>query len=150
MSDSKIEELKKMETEIEEEFLDDLYANVLGECHKENDTVFSMDKGWDITRFLIKQKDDSGDKFLQALDHKYIKSDQVKRIYVLLNKITNEQIKDICNRKLMVENQVYLAKRLENWNEANFWNYILPHLEIYKGAFKKASELNHGIVFNFK
>jgi hypothetical protein len=149
VSDSKIGELKKMQSEIAEKFLDDHYANILGEYHKENDTVFSMDKGWDIARFLIKQKDDSNDKFLQILDKKYIESDKAKRVNLLLEEIVNEQIKDICDRKLMVENQVYFAKRLESWNETNFWNYIFPHLETYKKAFRKASELNHGIVFNF-
>lgn len=149
MSDSKIEELKKMKSQIAEEFLDDHYANILGEYHRENDTVFSMDKGWDIAKFLIKQTDNSKDKFLQVLDKKYIESDQAKRVNELLNKINNEQLKEICDRKLMVENHVYLAKKLENWNETNFWNYILPHLDTYKKAFKKASELNNGIVFNF-
>ncbi|MFI0431222.1 DUF1877 family protein [Mariniflexile sp. HMF6888] len=149
MSDSKIEELKKIESEVAEEFLDENFASIFGKYHKENDTVFSMDKGWDITRSLIKQKDDTKDKFLKILDSKYIESGKVKRVNELLCGISNDGIKEVCDRKLMAENQVYLAKRLENWNETNFWNYILPHLDTYKKAFKKASELNHGIVFHF-
>ena len=149
MSDSKIEELKKMKSQIAEEFLDDHFANILGEYHRENDTVFSMDKGWDIARFLIKQTDKSKDKFLQILDKKYIESDQAKRVNELLCGINSDGIKEVCDRKLMAEKQVYLAKRLENWTEQNFWNYISPHLETYKKAFQKAVELNHGIVFHF-
>ncbi len=147
--DSEIEKLKKIESEIEEKYFDEHFANIYGKYHKENDTVFSMDKGWDIARFLIKQKDNTEDKFLQILDKKYIESDEVKRVNEFLDKIFEEQLKEICDRKLMTKNQIYLAKRLEDWNEANFWNYILPHFETYKKAFKKASELNDGIVFNF-
>ena len=149
MSDSKIEELKKMESQIAEEFLDDHFANVLGEYHKENDTVFSMDKGWDIVRFLIKQNDRTEDRFLKILDSKYIESGKAKRVNELLYGINSDELKEVCDRKLMSEKQVYLAKRLEDWNEQNFWNYILPHLETYKKAFQKAEELNHGIVFHF-
>ncbi|MBR9847348.1 MAG: DUF1877 family protein [Algicola sp.] len=149
MSDSKIEELKKMESEVAEEFLDENFANIFGKYHKENDTVFSMDKGWDITRFLIKQNDKTEDRFLKILDSKYIESGKAKRVNELLCGINSDGIKEVCDRKLMAENQVYLAKRLENWNETNFWNYIMPHLDTYKKAFKKASELNDGIVFNF-
>lgn len=149
IADSRIEELKKMDSEIAEEFLDEHFANIYGKYHKENDTIFSMDKGWDIARFLIKKKDDSEDKFLQILDTKFIESDKAKRVNLLLDKIINEQIKDACDRTLMSKNQIYLAKRLEDWDETNFWNYIFPHLETYKKAFRKASELNEGIVFNF-
>ena len=138
-----------MKSQIAEEFLDDHFANILGEYHRENDTVFSMDKGWDIARFLIKQTDKSKDKFLQILDKKYIESDQAKRVNELLCGINSDGIKEVCDRKLMAEKQVYLAKRLENWTEQNFWNYISPHLETYKKAFQKAVELNHGIVFHF-
>lgn len=149
MSDSKIDELKKMESKVAEEFLDENFANIFGKYHKENDTVFSMDKGWDITRFLIKQNDNTENGFLKILDSKYIESGKAKRVNELLCGINSKSIKEVCDRKLMAEKQVYLAKRLENWTEQNFWNYILPHLETYKKAFQKAVELNHGIVFHF-
>ena len=149
ISDSEIEELKKLNAEAAEEFLDENYAYIYGKYHRQNDTVFSMDKGWDITRFLIKQKDNTEDKFLNILDSKYIESGKAKRVNELLCGINDDGIKEVCDRKLMTEKQVYLAKRLEDWTEPNFWNYILPHLETYKKAFQKAVELNHGIVFHF-
>ena len=44
LSDEKIVELKNQSEKLCSEYLDDNYANVLGKEHKENDTVFSLDK----------------------------------------------------------------------------------------------------------
>lgn len=149
MSDSDIGKLKEMNPDEAENFLYENYANTEGKYHKYNDTVFSMDKGWAIARFLIKQNDKSEDNFLKILDQNFIESENVKRVSSLFNTLESDKIKALCDRKLMVENRVYLAKRLETWTESNYWNYILPHIETFKKAFKKASELNSGIAFGF-
>ena len=143
MSDSEIEELKKLKPEVAEEFLDENYAYIYGKHHRRNDTVFSMDKGWGVTKFLLKKADFSTNKILNELDKKYIKSDIVKQINNVLTEITVDQLLDLCDPNELIQKDVYRAeigKSKEN---------IKYHFELYKAGFKKAAELNNGIVINY-
>ncbi len=148
VSDNEIEEFAKMEHDELEEYLGENYSSITGKYHKENDIVFAMDKGWDITRFLLKKSDTTGDKILNALDKRFIKSGIVKRINVLFDSIINEKIREHKDMEEMIQNDIYLAKRLSDWDDTNFWGYIDFHLKTFKSAFAKATELHHGIVIN--
>ena len=150
MSDSDIEELRKLNTEDQEEYLNENYSNIYARYHKEDDIVFYMDKGWDIAIFLLKDKDTSEDKILQALDGTYIESREVRSINTIFEVIINERIKDSCDREKMIENRVYRSNKLEPWGGDDFWRYIDFHLQTFKAAFARAAELNEGIVLNRK
>ncbi|MEW7289388.1 DUF1877 family protein [Aquimarina sp. 2304DJ70-9] len=144
ISDSEIEELKKIQPEVAEEFLDENYASIYGKYHKENDTVFSMDKGWAVTRFLIQECDISTNKVLSKLDDQFIKSDDVKLIHKMLELIRIEDLQNVYDQKKLIENNIYRAKY------DFYWEYIDNyHLKIYKSGFKRASELNDGIAINY-
>ena len=143
ISDSEIEKLTKLKPEIAEEFLDENYSWVEGKLHSIDNTVFSMSKGWDITKFLLKKADFSTYKILTELDGKYIKSDKAKEVNKVLNKITIEQLMDLYDQIELIENDVYRAEVEKNKE------YIEYHLNYYKSAFKKASELNDGIVIHY-
>jgi len=67
--DSEIEALKKLNTYEVEEYLNKKFAWVDSKFHKQNETVFSMDKGWGITRFLIQECDNSKNKILNKLNN---------------------------------------------------------------------------------
>ncbi len=144
ISDSEIEELKKLNPGIAEEFLDENYASRYGKYHKENDTVFSMDKGWAVTRFLIQECDNSPNKILNKLDDRFIKSNDVKVINKMLELIEIEDLQRVYNQDKLIENHVYHAKYDVHWEYID--NY---HLKLYKSGFKRASELNDGIVINY-
>ncbi len=146
--DSNIEELRKKPFDDLEEFLDENYSNIDAEQHKE-DIVFYMDKGWDIARFLLMQNDPSKENLLKTLDQKFIKSDEVWQINNILHSINNGKVKQSCDRNSMIKKNFYMAKTLEHWDDNDFWNYILIHLETYKKAFLIASEQNEGIVVHF-
>jgi phage terminase large subunit-like protein len=143
MSDSEIEELKKLKPEVAEEFLDKNYAYIYGKYHRQNDTVFSMDKGWDIAKFLLKKADFSTNKILTELDKKYIKSDIVKQINKVLAEITVDQLLDLCDPNELIEKKVYRAE-IGKSKESIEYNF-----DLYKAGFKKAAELNSGIVINY-
>ncbi|GAA0728486.1 hypothetical protein GCM10009430_37700 [Aquimarina litoralis] len=143
ISDSKIEELKKLDPDIAEEFLDENYAYIYGKYHKQNDTVFSLDKGWGVTRFLLQECDNSSDKILNKLDKRFIKSNDVKLINKVLELIEIGDLKKVYNKDKLIKNHIYGAKYDVYWEYIN--NY---HLKLYKSAFKRASELNDGIATN--
>ena len=143
MSDSDIEKLEKLKPEVAEEFLDENYAYIYGKYHEQFDTVFSMDKGWDITKFLLKKADFSTNKILTELDKKYIKSDLVKQINHILNEITIERLMELCEPNELIENNIYRGEVGKNKK------YIEYHFDLYKAGFNKAAELNDGIVINY-
>ncbi|MEW7278515.1 DUF1877 family protein [Aquimarina sp. 2201CG1-2-11] len=144
INDSKIEELKKLDHEVAEEYLDENYAYVHGKYHKQNDTVFSMDKGWGITLFLIQECDNSTGKILDKLNDRFIKSNDVKLINKILESIQIEDLKNVYDKEKLIKNHVYGAKYEVHWEYIN--NY---HLKLYKSGFKRASELNDGIAINY-
>jgi len=142
MSDADINKLSKLSYDDAEEFLDEKYAWVDGEFHKENDTVFYMDKGWDVTKFLIKKVDPSKNKVLNGLDSRFIKSKDAELINDVLEKISIDDLMQVLDTNEMIENGVY-------WAEIDEKDYINYHLKAYKDGFKKASELKSGIVIYF-
>ncbi len=93
MPDSEIEELKKLTIDDAEEYLNEKFAFVYSQYHKQNDTVFSMDKGWGITRFLIQECDNSPNKILTKLNERFIKSDDAKLMNKALESIGIEDLK---------------------------------------------------------
>jgi hypothetical protein len=142
ISDVDIDELSKLSYEESENFLDEKYACVDGELHHKNDTVFSMDKGWDIVKFLLKKVAYPKHEILNQLDTRFIKSKEVKLIHKTIKDITIDDIMKVLNIPEMIEQKVYKA----GVDDKNYINY---HLKTYKTAFKKASELNNGIVIHF-
>jgi len=142
MSDTDINRLSRLSHEEAEEFLDEKYANVDGELHKENDTVFYMDKGWDVTKFLLQKVDPSKDKILNGLNSRFIKSNDTELINGVLEKITIDSLIQVLDTNEMIENEVY-------WAEIEDKDYINFHLKAYKAGFKKASESNSGLVIYF-
>ncbi|WP_405368092.1 DUF1877 family protein [Nonlabens sp. Asnod2-A12] len=144
MPDSEIEELKKLNIDDVEEYLDEKFAWVDSEYHKQNDTVFSMDKGWGITRFLIQKCDNSPNNILTKLNERFVKSNDVKLISKELESIDIEDLKNVYNKEKLIANHVYHAKYEVHWEYINNW-----HLKLYKSGFKKASELNSGIAINY-
>nr|WP_299172877.1 DUF1877 family protein [uncultured Allomuricauda sp.] len=148
VSDDEIEEFANMDFDKLEEYLSENYSFIYGKYHKENDIVFPMDKGWDITRFLLKETDSSKDKIFNALDGRFIKSDVVKLMDKLFLSINTDGLREYRDMKKMIENEIYLAKRLSEWDDENFWEYIGFHIRTFKSAFSKAAKFEHGIVIN--
>jgi len=144
LPDSEIEELKKLHIDDAEEYLGEKFAFVDSEYHKQNDTVFSMDKGWGIARFLIQECDNSPNKILAKLNERFIKSDDVKLVNKELESIEIENLKNVYNHEKLIANHVYRGKYEINWDYINNW-----HLKLYKSGFKKASELDSGIAINY-
>ena len=144
ISDSEIEKLNKLNSEQAEEFLDENYASIYGKYHKENDTVFSMDKGWGITRFLIQECDKSKSGILAELNNRFIKSDNVKLINEIIKSIEIQDLESAYDKEKLIENHVYNAKYEVDWEYINKY-----HLKLYKSAFNRASELNDGIAINY-
>ncbi len=143
MSDADIEELTRVDPGIAEKFINDNYGNVYGKFHKQNDTVFSLDKGWDVTKFLLKKADFSADKILNELDKKYINSSNVKRMNNVIKQLKIENLLDLCDPIELIKNNVYRAEIGKNKENIEY------HLNIYKSGFNRASEMNDGIVINF-
>ena len=141
--DTEIEELEKLNTDEIEEYLNEKFAWVDSKYHKQNDTVFSLDKGWSITSFLIQECDDTPNKILKKLDNLFIKSPEVKEMNRLLESITIDDLKSKYNQEKLIKNYVYRAKMKVNWE------YINYHLELYKSGFKKAAEHKNGIAISY-
>ena len=141
--DSEIEKLEKKNSFDLEEFLAENYSWVYGKMHKSDDTVFAMDKAWDVTKFLLKRIDSSKEKVLDGLDKKFIYSEEVKKINLILEKIMIDDLMELTSEKELTENKIYRP------NSINHKDYIEFHLALYKNAFKRASELDDGIVTNY-
>ena len=144
LPDSEIEELKKLDVDQAEEYLNEKFAFVDSEYHKQNDTVFSMDKDWNIARFLIQQCDNSQNKILLKLNDRFIKSEDVKLVNEALELIEIENLKKVYNQEKLIENYVYRGNYEINWDYINNW-----HLKVYKSGFKRASEMDSGIAIHY-
>lgn len=137
-----------------EDYLMNNYASVFGAKHIEDETVFSMDKAWDIAKFLIKQNDTSQTKILSKLDglpilensytgYSYILSKEVKEISKYLQCIHSHDIINT-NTATISDNFVYNSE----WLQPENWSYILEHFYCFQNGFLKASEKNSGIVIS--
>ncbi len=138
-------------------YIDENYSSVSGKFHVENDTVFETDKAWDIAKFLLKKCDPSTDKVLQKLDgvpidlagdwdgSQYIRPDEVKEIYQVLDQISHDKLIEAYNQQELIKNHVYRA----DWFDEPNWDYILSHVDTIKKAFSKAAETEEYIVIHF-
>ena len=139
-------------------FISENYQSVSGQYHIEDDTAFSIDKAWDIARFLLQQCDSSPQKNLTSLYGEkinktsiytdclhYIKSQMVERIHMALSHISTECIMKVYDRDKMIEDEVYRA----DWWDVIDWEYILSHIQTIKNAFAKANEQKEGIIVDF-
>ena len=117
VEDEIIEELLK-KPESSQDWIDENYAYVFGKYHIENETVFEVDKGWAVAKFLLKENDYTNHKILNSLDGeelnpneydfpKYIKSIKVKEKSEILKTISEEKIREVFNVEKMQINNVY-------------------------------------------
>ncbi len=135
-------------------YLTDNYSYIYGNKYIENETVFSMDKAWDIAKFLIKQNDKSKKNVLNKLDglpiseksysgNNYILANEVIEINNWLSIIKSD---DIMNSNLESVNDDFVYRA--EWLVPENWNYILEHFYTFQKAFSKAVEKNSGIVIS--
>jgi hypothetical protein len=129
------------------------YAEVGGPFHKENDTVFSTDKGWSIADYLIFQFAKSkrvevnvlGDKVEKGYSGsdglRVIKSQEVKRINEIIRQIDLSTISKFYNREDTITNDLYRADLIEEVGD-----YVISHIAKIKEAYSKAAAENDGIV----
>lgn len=137
-----------------EEYLSENYRFCEGSKHVENEILFSMDKGWDLAKFLIKQNDKSKTKILNKLDgipiseekhsgYYYILSNEVIEINKWLSNINTDEILN-SNTETINDNFVYKAE----WLIPENWSYILEHVYTFQKAFSKAFDKKHGIIIS--
>jgi hypothetical protein len=154
--ENEIIENLKTESENAQNWIDENYSNVYGKYHIENETVFEIDKGWAVAKYLLKECDKTSEKVLNKIDGteinkfdydspKYIYSENVKEIYQALEKITEDEIKVIFNIQKMREQNIYNA---DFFDESN-WDFLMLHINTIKNAFRKATEKENGIIINY-
>lgn len=154
VKDEVIEELLN-NPEDSQDWIDENYSSVFGKCHFQNDTVFEVDKGWAVAKFLLKENDFTNQKILNSLDGeelnpknydfpKYIKSVKVKEINEILKTISEENIKEVFDVKKMQLNNVYNAEYFDQTN----WQFLMLHINTIKEAFQKSAEKVSGIIIN--
>ncbi len=152
LSDEKITELKNQPEEVYIAYLQDNYAYIFGKEHKENDTVFSLDKTWDVIRFLIIQSDSTIDNRLSKIYGKpltnnsnnlvnFLYSEEVKSINSLLQETPIENLRQFYNEEKMEIQSIYKASDFD-------WIFLEKEIEILKLAFQEASKKNSGLIIN--
>lgn len=145
ISDADIDRLEKLDTNDIEEILIEQYTSIYGAQHQPGDTVFSMDKYWDITRFLIIQTERFPVDAAELLIKTYIHSEEVKFIHEALRSIEIHDLMRAYHRETLIANHVYRAEYDLNWEFIDS-----HHLKVYKAAFAKASEMNSGVVVDVR
>ncbi|MFC7773033.1 DUF1877 family protein [Flavobacterium sp. GCM10027622] len=152
IDDKNITKLKNLSEDKLSEFLVENYSSVYGQYHKQNDTVFSLDKAWDVARFLLKTNDSTADKILDNIFgepfdensyeiYNYLLSDKVKNINQILLKIQIDDLYKEYDEEKMISQNVYKASGFH-------WTFIKQHIETISAAFKKAAEQNDGLIIN--
>ena len=152
LSDEKIIELKNQSEKLCSEYLDDNYANVLGKEHKENDTVFSLDKTWDVIRFLMIEADKTESKILSELygeslnqksygDYNFLLSKKVKAINIILQEIESKDLFEFYNEEKMENQMIYMTSGFHQ-------DFLENQIKIVKLAFEKAANSNSGLIIN--
>ncbi|MFC6097685.1 DUF1877 family protein [Flavobacterium qiangtangense] len=152
LSDEKIIKLKNQSEQSFAEYLEQNYASVYGKEHKENDTVFSLDKTWDVIRFLIIEADKTEHKILSGVygeplngsfynGYNFLFSENVKLISHTLQKIHYEDLLKFYNEEKMKSQMIY--------NATNFQlKFLKEEFEILKLAFEKSSQLDSALIIN--
>lgn len=140
------------------EYFDANFSSISGVNHIHEETVFGLDKLWDIAIFLLMKTDSSADKALQNTKGTpfeeayffetcyYIESNQVKKIKNALEGISILDLEESYNSNELVENNIYGA---ESFTKENSWESIIELIEIIKNIFRKASENHKGVVINY-
>ena len=152
LSDEKIVALKNQSEKLCSEYLDDNYAYVFGKEHKENDTVFSLDKTWDVIRFLMIEADKTESKILSELygeslnqkfhgDYNFLLSKKVKAINNILREIETKDLFEFYNEEKMENQMIYKASGFHQ-------DFLEDQIEIVKLAFEKAANSNSGLIIN--
>lgn len=152
LPDEKIIQLKNQSEESCSEYLEENYASVLGKEHKENDTVFSLDKTWDVIRFLFIEADETENKILSELygeslteksyeNYNFLLSKKVKVISHLLQEMRTKDLFMFYNEEKMENQMVYKASGFHR-------DFLEAQIEIVKLAFRKAAISNSGLIVN--
>jgi hypothetical protein len=152
LSDEKIIELKNQSEKFCSEYLEENYASVYGKEHKENDTVFSLDKTWDVIRFLITEADETENKILSELygeslnkksydNYNFLLSKKVKVISYLLQEIQTKDLFKFYDEVKMENQMIYKASGFHQ-------DFLEEQIEIVKLAFEKAVSSNSGLIVN--
>ena len=151
LSDEKIIELINQPDKASSEYLEKNFASVYGKDHKENDTVFSLDKTWSVIRFLFVQADNTENKIVSELygeslanksfGYSFLLSKKVKVINHLVQEIQTNDLFKFYDEVKMENEMVYYASSFHR-------NYIEKHIEILKLAFEKAANSNSGLIIN--
>jgi len=150
--DENIIELKNQSEQSCAEYLEQNYASVYGKEHKEDDTVFSLDKTWDVIRFLLIEADKTERKILSGVygeplndsnynGYSFLLTENVKLINHKLQKITKEDLLQFYNGEKMEVQSIYNATNYE-------MDFLKAKFELLKSSFKKASKLNSGFVIS--
>jgi hypothetical protein len=152
LSDEKITELRNLPERSYVDYLQDNYASVFGSQHKENDTVFSLDKTWDVIKFLIVEADTTVDKALKELygepltenyydGYNYLFSEKVKTINELLQEIQTKDLYSFYDDEKMERQSIYKTLGFH-------WSFLEKQIEIVKLAFQKAAATNCGLIIS--
>lgn len=152
IKDDKIIELKNKSHEFYVPFLEDNYASINGEMHQQNDTVFSLDKAWAITEYLIIENANTESEVLKNIFGKSLTENDYHNYSYILSKdvfLINEELQNIETKDLlksydeekMIEKGIYKAKGFTN-------GFIIEHFLIIKLAFQVAVNHNCGLVIS--
>lgn len=151
LNDDEIINLKKLTTNELIDYLAENYANVYGEKHEQGNTVFSLDKAWDVTRFLIQESDPEnlnilkniyGNSLTETYDgYSYLLSQEVNILNKVLQNIETKTIISFYNEDKMNEAEIYQYKSFE-------LGFIIEHFLLIKLAFQKATNTKNGLIIN--
>lgn len=152
LSDEKITELRNQSEQFYIEYLQDNYAYVFGKEHKENDTVFSLDKTWDVIRFLIIESDMTIGKSSNKLygepltenshnGFNFLFSQDVETMDNLLQKTQTKDLRQFYNEAKMKRQSIYKTSDFD-------WSFLESQIEIVKLAFQKSAKSKSGLIIS--
>ena len=150
LTDEKIIELKNQSEQSCSAYLEENYASVYGKEHKENDTVFSLDKTWGVIRFLMVEADKTENKILSKLygqsltdksDYNFLLSKKVKTISHILQEIQTKDLFKFYDEKKMENQMIYKASGFHR-------DFLEEQIKIVKLAFEKAANSNSGLIIS--
>ncbi len=152
LSDEKIIELFNQPEKVCSEYLEKNYASVYGKEHRENDTVFSLDKTWAVIRFLIISADTTENKILSELYGESQTDNVFDNYNFLLSKkveVMNDLLQEMQTNDLFKFYDEIKMKNEMVYNESSYHlDYLEKQIEIVKLAFEKAANSNSGLIIN--
>jgi hypothetical protein len=151
LNDDDILNLKKSTTREIVDFLDENYASTNGKKHYQGDTVFSLDKAWDVTRYLIQASDFDHRNLLENIygysltkeyeGYGFLLSKDVQVMNEVLQMIETHSFFSFYDEDKMYEANIYKPKGFS-------FGFILEHFLLVKLAFQKASNSNSGLIIS--